>query len=462
VGSKSETREVVILIERAAAAGETKTKTKGKKGKGRADGAGAGDGAGDGDGDGDGPTLALAYVALGASFSAAYDMRVTRGDTAAQDALDLTYFGVIKNSTEEDWAAAQLTLSTAKPSVGGGPPRLPPAKVHFKVAAVYGMQATFGGMQAKSKKRGGMRHEMVAQSMAMPSMAASRRRSVCDLDEGGGECSESSEEDDECEEWGADGDAAGGGGGGGGGPSARSAPRISAAKAAGTGTGSTVFQLPKRVTIEADGKPHKQPIDSLALAVTFTTCISPKVSPHCFVKASARNTSTLPLLPGPMSVFVNGAFVTNSEIEAVGPSETFACYLGVDDAVRISYSAPKVTRVAAGGGIMSKKTTTLETVTQLATIKNAKPVEIRVVVYEQLPTSSTETIKVKLIEPQLSPSGGNGGSSTRDSAATAQSTKINSSGNLEWRFTVAAQSERETKFEYSIEYPKDQKIEISG
>jgi hypothetical protein len=64
--------------------------------------------------------LQLSYIIYGASWNAAYDARVD----GSSGSLHLTYHGVITNSTGEDWKDVELSLSTAKPAVGGAPPPL--------------------------------------------------------------------------------------------------------------------------------------------------------------------------------------------------------------------------------------------------------------------------------------------------------------------------------------------------
>merc|ERR1711871_65076 len=43
----------------------------------------------------------------------------------------MTYWGLVKQSSGEDWTNIELLLSTAKPSVGGRPPNLPSQQVVF-------------------------------------------------------------------------------------------------------------------------------------------------------------------------------------------------------------------------------------------------------------------------------------------------------------------------------------------
>src|SRR5690606_24584370 len=66
--------------------------------------------------------LALAYTVAGASWGPTYDVRVTAGSKE----LSLGYAAMVRQSTGEDWHGVNLTLSTARPAIGGTPPELAP------------------------------------------------------------------------------------------------------------------------------------------------------------------------------------------------------------------------------------------------------------------------------------------------------------------------------------------------
>ena len=49
-----------------------------------------------------------------------------------QNTLQVLYYGLIKQSTGEDWISAKLSLSTANPSIGGSVPELGEQLLKFK------------------------------------------------------------------------------------------------------------------------------------------------------------------------------------------------------------------------------------------------------------------------------------------------------------------------------------------
>src|SRR5262245_58875268 len=66
--------------------------------------------------------IAIRYAIPDAGWSPAYDARLHSADRT----VELSYFGIVRNGTGEDWNNVALTLSTARPSIGGGPPELRP------------------------------------------------------------------------------------------------------------------------------------------------------------------------------------------------------------------------------------------------------------------------------------------------------------------------------------------------
>ena len=95
--------------------------------------------------------LDLAYVVHGATWECAYDARID-----AAGPLALTRYGLVSQSTGEDWPACELTLSTARPGLAGAVPELDPwwVDVHtpappMPLAAAAPAGADFGRMRAE-------------------------------------------------------------------------------------------------------------------------------------------------------------------------------------------------------------------------------------------------------------------------------------------------------------------------
>ncbi len=72
-------------------------------------------------------TLALTSVTSQASWEPSYDARLAPDGKS----VDLTFRALVRQHTGEDWRDVNLSLSTARPALGGAPPDLAPWHVSF-------------------------------------------------------------------------------------------------------------------------------------------------------------------------------------------------------------------------------------------------------------------------------------------------------------------------------------------
>jgi uncharacterized protein (TIGR02231 family) len=139
-------------------------------------------------------------------------------------------------------------------------------------------------------------------------------------------------------------------------------------------------------------------------------------------------------------------FVTHSSIDNVCLDDTFDLPLGTDASVKVEYKPIK--KVTDTQGLISK--THHENIRRETRLVNTKSTEVTVHVYEQVPSSSDEKIKVKLIVPDL-----------RVKEQNANFTVImNDANNLEWKCVLKAKGECRLPLEYSVEWPKEKRVEF--
>ena len=364
-------------------------------------------------------SLELNYIVLNASWTSSYDARFDK----AEHALQLTYFGVVTNKTDEDWTNVKMSLSTARPAIGGAPPKLSTQNVRF--------ERPHYDVKVKSKK-----------SFGASRSRSSRRASLCLADEAMvqrvSDFAESESMDSDSDEEMLD-------------------PNFVAQASANRKSTSTVFDLARPATVESDGKPHKQTVAIIDLQPLMTYLASPKVSPFSFLKCTTINTSEFPLLAGPMSVFIDGNYVSTSDVRSVSQGESFAMFLGVDESVKIDYKPEKVSKSTSGAGILSSKSK-VQVHERLINIINTKDEPINVTLFEQLPLSSDSAIKVELLEPTVTENArdeaaGVGNSNTPATAPGAGSVKLNTANNLEMRERIEAGQRWKVKLSYQIAYP---------
>lgn len=293
--------------------------------------------------------LTLRYALLGARWAPRYDVRVASNDRSAE----LGYFGLVSQRTGEDWNNIDLTLSTARPSLGGAAPELRPWTVEqqqYRPVATTAAAPEFDAM--------------------MPTSAALKRGKAATLlgDESRGTFDYYN--------------------------SLQATVESQATSAS--------FKVAVPSTIPSDNSPQKVPIATATLSTAPEYRTTPKLLPSAFLTAKVTNSSDYPLLAGGMSVFLDDTFVATSALRTVMPGEQFDLALGADEGISVKRTLNN--RFTEDTGVVSKSKRITYDIT--ITVQNNKRTPAKVVVRDQLPLSRHEKIVVKQLAPddrQLKP-----------------------------------------------------------
>jgi len=169
-----------------------------------------------------------------------------------------------------------------------------------------------------------------------------------------------------------------------------------------------------------------------------------------FLRAVLVNSSRYPILPGPLSVFKEGDFVVKSNISnLVTPNDFFSIYLGADEGIKVLYAYDIKPLKDTG---VFQKTSSVELMS-ITTVNNNTNKDIVILMFEQLPKSSTSDIKVTLVEPP--------DLKQVESYATADldaKVMLNPSNNVRWRIPLTKGAQHEFKFLAMLEYPSESDI----
>ncbi len=339
--------------------------------------------------------ITLAYALPGAAWSPAYDARLR----SEERAVELTYSGIVRNATGEDWTDIALTLSTARPNLGGGAPELRPWIVDVLQNPVRPepSAATLGG--AGSPKLS----QTFINSMALDVAPFTLQ------------------------------------------PAADSALAVAALDNAAT---SASFKIPAAATIPSDNSAQKLGIATVKLAAHLQYQATPKQLEAAFLSAYATNTTEYPFIAGTLSAFLDNTFVATSRLKTVMPGEKFQLDLGADEGV--AFKRRLVNRFTETTGFTNK--TRRITYDFLITITNNKPTAERVVFKDVLPVSRDEKITVKLLAPAEKDVG------TLDKPGREVTREED--GKLVWRLDLKPGEKREIPFTFTIDHPVD--LTITG
>lgn len=360
--------------------------------------------------------MAVRYAIPNAGWTPAYDARYRSSDRT----VVLSYFGIVRNGTGEDWNNVALTLSTARPNVGGGAPELRPWVTDVLRRATGGtidglinpdlvgeMRTIIAPVDAELG-RGNSQIQSTTQTFKnskapAPPLPPPARP-----------------------------------------PDEDAAKLSSVVEAALT---SATFKIPVAVSVPGNNIIQKVAINENRLAATLQFQATPKVLEAAFLSAYANNTSDYPLLAGPMNTFLDDTFVAASNLKTVMPGEKFELALGVDEGIAVKRRM--VNRFTEDTGLTNKSRKVTYEI--LVTLTNNKVTPERVVFKEPTPVSRDEKIVVKLLTPQEKEVG---------SLANPREVTREEDGKLVWRVTLKPGEKREFSLKVSVEHPGE--IAVTG
>eukprot|EP00924_Labyrinthula_sp_SR-Ha-C_P001018 maker-scaffold_7-snap-gene-11.42-mRNA-1 protein AED:0.00 eAED:0.00 QI:365/1/1/1/1/1/2/104/668 len=374
--------------------------------------------------------ICLNYLVRNCGWTSSYDARVDKADKK----VNLQYFGKVRNNTDESWEDIDLSLSTAEPSKQGNLPKLP--RIGVKLDN-FGGWATGRGHQKtlKKKKARGARKDAKKKKRGFMSNfgGASQAEELEDDDEVESMMSEGSyssdEEEVELEE------------------EAPVLAEVSLTEANAEG-GAAVFKVSRKVSIPKDSTPRKQKILSTDLAAEFFYVVAPKNTPYCYRKCITKNTSGYVFTAGPLAVFFDGSYVTTSQLNAVQRNQSFSFYLGLEEKVNVDYSPENRKQEVQSGFFFAGKNKT-STASRVIKVNNTGNEDIDIILYEEVPLSKNDEIKVELLSPKLvKPKKGKKG----------RSAVINAMNHLEVRDKIKARSKWSIEFKCKVEWPKTKEL----
>lgn len=280
--------------------------------------------------------LELTSVLPQAGWQPAYDVRLAPDGKEAE----LVFRGVVRQQTGEDWQEVALSLSTARPALGGAPPELTPWHISFYRPPPPPIPLY-------------QRRDAVTLGKAMPEMDGA--------------------------------------------PAPAEAPAAYQTSELLQEQTSVSFRTPRPVSIPSDGSEHGTVVAIEKLPVTLEFLAVPKLSPVVFLKSEITNRMEYPLLPGKVSAFTGGNFVGSSFIQKVAAGEKFDVFFGTDDQVTVKRDELKSHKEA---GLFGKNRQTYRYRIEL---RNYRKEPQTVTVHDQLPLAGDQEIKVQLDDPSVKP-----------------------------------------------------------
>lgn len=336
------------------------------------------------------------YQVPGASWQPLYDARLVTGTKTLAPKLDLTRRAAITQRTGEGWDEVAITLSTTRPTAGASAPELRPVTVDFEPE-----MRPMAGAPAPVRSVERMDAAPAAEAMAdaeMDGLGAVAKPKMLRR--------EAIEE--------------------------KQAAVFQAPFQA-------LYAVPGRLTVAGTGEAKRVQILAESVEPLLTVRMVPKEDDKAYLYAKlvlpAKGT---PLLPGAVSLFRDGTFVGTGSLPVLSPGEEHELGFGIDDLVRVKHAIAEEKRGETG--LISTSRT--DSRTYKITIKNLHERAIPAVVFDQIPASENQEIKVELL-------------------TKTQPTKQNvddKRGVLSWELKLEPEQEQVIDFGYRVTWPSAKQI----
>lgn len=281
----------------------------------------------------------LSYLVSQASWEPSYDVRLAPDGKGAE----LVYRALVRQQTGEDWPGVKLSLSTARPEVGGAPPELSPWQV-----SLYEPPRPLPYPRAKAA----MEMETMTFGARPPAPAPPEDRGIA------------------------------------------ASPATAQVE---EGQTSVLFAITAPADIPATGVQSGSVIAVEKVPVTAEYVTVPKLSPLVYLKSEVTNATSYPLLAGTVNVFNDTVFTGKSYLKTVASGEKFDLYFGSDDQLKVKRESARVKKKA---GLLGDNSVTYRVSAEVENFKN-RPVAVSLL--DQLPLPGNAEIKVKLEDAQPKP-----------------------------------------------------------
>jgi hypothetical protein len=225
----------------------------------------------------------------------------------------------------------------------------------------------------------------------------------------------------------------------------------------------TTYDLPGLKTLIPKHNGSKQRVARIPFSnVVFSHTVVAKYKPVAYLKAKLKNGSKIALLKGSAGLTLDGTFMGKTSLPRCSSGESFTLSLGVDPAIKVTYSKPEVRRTSTG--LFNKEDSSMYVRT--ITLHNTRAVggrAVNLLVLDQVPVSEDERLRVELWNPRGlvvdsdrgAPAGESGKEDKgRDEGDWGKATaKLKKEGQVSWDVSLNAGKTVKLSLSYDVSMP---------
>jgi uncharacterized protein (TIGR02231 family) len=197
---------------------------------------------------------------------------------------------------------------------------------------------------------------------------------------------------------------------------------------------SVEFKIDLPYSIKSDGQEHMVLIKVADLSADYTYYSIPKLDNGVYLVAQLSKLDELGLVPAQANIFFDGTYIGGTYIDPTTIDDTLNLSLGKDPNIMVKRNLLKEESKERTIGDKKEKTMSYS-----IDVKNQKATEIDIIILDQLPITQNGDIKIEKLD-------------------AGKGTVDESTGIIEWKFSLKTKESKKLNFSYKVEYNKDYNI----
>lgn len=293
------------------------------------------------------------YAIANAGWSAIYDAKLTLGDDAESQSVEIVRRANVYQSTTETWDDVALTLSTARPSSRTAAPVISPYEIDQlrpmprSTSRITAADEQLTMLQSKGISGQAEYAEEGAALVAAPTLEPTKRKKVV-MDVGGFQAT---------------------------------------------------YAIPGAVSIDNTGQMKSVVMGEDAFPVTLSAYSVPRLDAAAYLLANFELEGEVSYLPGPVLLSRDGAYIGRGRMPMLAPGDDYDLSFGQDDFIKVERIETDKKRGETG----LIATSNVDERNAKITITNLHKFTMPVKVEDRLPVSNHEDIKVEILSSSTKP-----------------------------------------------------------
>jgi uncharacterized protein (TIGR02231 family) len=199
---------------------------------------------------------------------------------------------------------------------------------------------------------------------------------------------------------------------------------------------SVEFKIDLPYSIKSDGQEHMVLIKVADLSADYTYYSVPKLDNGVYLVAQLSKLDQLGLVPAQANIFFDGTYIGETYIDPTTIEDTLNLSLGKDPNIIVKRNLLKEESKEKIIGDKKEKTMSYS-----IEAKNQKATEIDIIILDQLPITQNGDIEIEKLD-------------------IGKATIDESTGIIQWKFSMKSKESRKMNFSYRVKYSKDYTITL--